>query len=204
MTAKAKQIIEIYSQNLEGIWFGLACEKDKIVSSYFGATEEKALSEILSNISFNVPFQILYEPSTFARSTFTSLKRLYDGQDLDDPLPLVLTHFPAYTKKVLKATMQVPFGYVTTYGSVAKAVGGGARAVGNVMASNRFAPIVPCHRVVKSDFTLGGYGMGGVKVKLELLNREKRGFTEPKLVETEGHLLKVFPVEFVLKNFPLH
>ena len=85
----------------------------------------------------------------------------------------------SYTQKVLKATAQIPLGYVTSYGSIAKAVGGGPRAVGNVMASNPFAPIVPCHRVVKSDFTLGGYG-GGLKVKFELLVAEKKEASQPQ------------------------
>jgi alkylated DNA nucleotide flippase Atl1 len=78
-------------------------------------------------------------------------------------------------------------------------VGGGPRAVGNIMAANPFAPIVPCHRVVKSDFTLGGYG-GGLKVKLELLRREKRGFSALKEIEANGGRLQVFPVEYVLRN----
>jgi O-6-methylguanine DNA methyltransferase len=106
---------------------------------------------------------------------------------------------PAYTKKVLKATSVIPLGYVTSYGSIAKAVGGGPRAVGNVMASNPFAPIVPCHRVVKSDFTLGGYG-GGLKAKIELLGREKRGFSSSREIEVDGGQLQVFPVEHVLRS----
>ena len=91
---------------------------------------------------------------------------------------------------------------MASYGSIAKAVGGGPRAVGNVMASNPFAPIVPCHRVVKSDFSLGGYG-GGLKVKLELLSREKRGFSVSKEIEVNGSMLQVFPVEYSLGNFSL-
>ena len=70
------------------------------------------------------------------------------------------------------------------------------------MAANPFAPIVPCHRVVKSDFTLGGYG-GGLKVKVEFLSREKRGFSISKEIEVNGRGLEVFPVEYVLRNFGL-
>ncbi len=88
--------------------------------------------------------------------------------------------------------MQIPLGYVTSYGAIAKAVGGSPRAVGNVMASNPFAPIVPCHRVVKSDLTLGGYG-GGLKVKVELLSREKRGFSSLKTGAGGWRSLHGFP-----------
>jgi hypothetical protein len=67
------------------------------------------------------------------------------------------------------------------------------------MAANPFAPIVPCHRVVRSDFTLGGYG-GGIDVKLAILKREKRGHRVEQLVSVGGKQLRVFPVEFVLKQ----
>jgi O-6-methylguanine DNA methyltransferase len=101
---------------------------------------------------------------------------------------------------VLEVTSLVPVGYVTSYGSIAKAAGGSPRAVGNVMAANSFAPIVPCHRVVSSDFTLGGYG-GGLDVKLEFLVREKRGYQSPREIPVNDRKLTVFPVEFVLRNF---
>ena len=128
------------------------------------------------------------------------MKSVYDGKDVNVNLSLATSHLPAYTKKVLKTTSKIPLGYVTSYGAIAKAVGGGPRAVGNIMASNPFAPIVPCHRVVKADFTLGGYGFG-LKVKAELLGREKRGFSSPKEIVVDDGQLTVFPVENVLRNF---
>ncbi len=79
------------------------------------------------------------------------------------------------------------------------AVGGGARAVGNVMAANPFAPIIPCHRVVTSNLGLGGYG-GGLKTKLQLLQREKQGFTKTKMITIGNGCLQVFPVELVLEK----
>ena len=194
-------MIEVYSQSFNGVWFGFACAQQQIITSYFSETQQLALGKILDNIPFNIPFQVFHEPSPFAKNVLASLKCLYAGKNIDASLPLALNRLPIYTKKVLKATMQIPLGYVTTYGSIAKALGGGPRAVGNIMASNPFAPIVPCHRVVKSDFGIGGYGMGGIKVKVELLSREKQGFSESKSVDLNGCLLPVFPVEFALRNF---
>lgn len=146
-----------------------------------------------------MPFQVFHEPSNFARNVFAFLKSIYRGQSVNANFPLAMARLPTYTQKVLKATAQIPLGYVTSYGSIAKAVGGGPRAVGNIMAANPFAPIVPCHRVVKSDFTLGGYG-GGLKVKVALLGREKRGFLNSKEVNVNGRLLQVYPVECVLRD----
>jgi hypothetical protein len=65
------------------------------------------------------------------------------------------------------------------------------------MASNPFAPIVPCHRVVRSDFTLGGFG-GGLDLKAEMLTREKRGMNSPREIPVANKKLRVFPVEFAL------
>jgi O-6-methylguanine DNA methyltransferase len=159
----------------------------------------RILNNILRSTPFNVPFQVFHEPSAFAKNILASLKSICDGKNVNVSFPLALTHLPVYTQKVLKATAEIPLGYVASYGSVAKAVGGGPRAVGNIMAANPFAPIVPCHRVVKSDFTLGGYG-GGLKVKHALLRREKRGFSILKEIEANGGRLQVFPVEYVLRN----
>jgi len=192
-------MIEVYSQNFDGVWFGVACTQQQIVASSFSASQQLTLSNMLAIIPYNAPFQVFHEPSAFARDVFASLKKIYDGENVNVSLRLAYTHLPIYTQKVLKATLQVPLGYITSYGLIAKAVGGGPRAVGNVMAANPFAPIVPCHRVVKSNFTLGGYG-GGLKVKLEFLGREKRGFSTSKELEVNGRQLHVFPVEYVLRN----
>ncbi len=192
-------MIEIHTQNIGGVWFGVAYAQQQIVASSFGLSQQLTLSNILGDIPFNVSFQVFHEPSAFAKNILTSLKSIYEGQNVNASFSLALTSLPVYTQKVLKATVEIPLGYVASYGSIAKAVGGGPRAVGNVMAANPFAPIVPCHRVVKSDFTLGGYG-GGLKVKLELLGREKRGFSTSKELEINGRQLQVFPVEYVLRN----
>jgi O-6-methylguanine DNA methyltransferase len=192
-------MIEVYSQNLGNVWFGVGCSQEQIVASSFSPSQQLTLHNILMMIPYNTPFQVFHEPSAFARDIFASLKKIYDGENVNVSFPLAYAHLPTYTQKVLKATLQIPLGYVTSYGSIAKAVDGGPRAVGNIMASNPFAPIVPCHRVVKSDFTLGGYG-GGLKVKVELLNREKRGFSRSKDIQVNGRSLAVFPAEYALKN----
>ena len=194
-------MIEVYTQNLEGTWFAVAINKQQIVTSTFGANQKTALNNVLGNVPFNLPFQVFHEPTADAKNTLAVLKLIYDGKDPKTNLPLATTHLPAYTKKVLKATLSIPVGYVTSYGAIAKAVGGGPRAVGNAMACNLFPPIVPCHRVVKSDLGLGGYGAGGLKVKFEFLKRERRGYTKPRVIDVGGGQLCVVPVEQALVKF---
>jgi methylated-DNA-[protein]-cysteine S-methyltransferase len=192
-------MIEVFSQTHNGTWFALAVYRQEILATSFGKTQETTLQKLLDNLPFNESFQVLPEPSSFAEKTIRLMSGIIEGKQTSQELPFCFSHLPLYTQKVLKATQQIPLGYVASYGGLAKAVGGGARAVGNVMASNPFAPLIPCHRVVKSDLTLGGYG-GGLKVKTELLKREKRGFSGPKMVSVGDGVLEVYPVEQVLRG----
>ena len=78
--------------------------------------------------------------------------------------------------KVWKYLKTIPKGRIKTYKQVAIGIKSpkSARAVANACAKNPYAPKIPCHRVIKSDGTLGGYsGRGGIKQKLKLLRSEK-------------------------------
>ena len=78
--------------------------------------------------------------------------------------------------KVWRYLLKIPRGKVKTYKQVAIGIKSpkSARAVANACAKNPYAPKIPCHRVIRSDGTLGGYsGIGGVKKKLKLLISEK-------------------------------
>jgi len=74
---------------------------------------------------------------------------------------------------VLRTTARVPFGELTTYGEVASGAGSprAARAAGNALGSNPIPIVVPCHRVVHADGSLGGY-TGGLDRKRFLLSLE--------------------------------
>ena len=77
--------------------------------------------------------------------------------------------------KVWKYLLKIPKGKVKTYKEVAEAIKSpySARAVGNAVGKNPYAPKIPCHRVIKSDGSLGGYsGKGGIKTKRKLLKKE--------------------------------
>ena len=78
--------------------------------------------------------------------------------------------------KVWNYLRKIPKGKVKTYKDVAKAIGKplASRAVANAIGKNPYPPKIPCHRVIKSDGSLGGYsGKGGIKKKLRLLISEK-------------------------------
>ncbi|MCW5874302.1 MAG: methylated-DNA--[protein]-cysteine S-methyltransferase [Anaerolineales bacterium] len=87
--------------------------------------------------------------------------RLYllgDSQVVD--LPVDLSHLTAFQQRVLQETRRVPRGQVRTYMQIAKRIGQpkAVRAVGQALRHNPIPIVVPCHRVVASDGTLGGYG----------------------------------------------
>jgi len=87
-------------------------------------------------------------------------------------MKLVGTSFQIRTWRYL---MKIPKGTVKTYSQVAKGIGEplAVRAVANAIGKNPFAPKIPCHRVIRSDGSLGGYsGKGGIKKKELLLKRE--------------------------------
>ncbi|MEI6645942.1 MAG: MGMT family protein [bacterium] len=77
----------------------------------------------------------------------------------------------AFQSKVYLALCEVPKGYVTTYGALATRIGcRSAQAVGGALRNNPFAPEVPCHRVVATDLTIGGFNgeMDGPQIKRKL------------------------------------
>ncbi len=78
-----------------------------------------------------------------------------------------------FKKKVLEIVSKIPRGKTMSYAEVAKAAGSpkAYRAVGNIMHNNPDPKRVPCHRVIKSDGTIGGYA-GGTKKKIALLKKE--------------------------------
>ena len=77
--------------------------------------------------------------------------------------------------KVWSYLKKIPKGKLKTYAQVAKAIGKpkAVRAVANAIGKNPFPPIIPCHRVIRSDGKLGGYSAkGGIKTKKKLLKNE--------------------------------
>jgi len=77
--------------------------------------------------------------------------------------------------KVWRYLMKIPKGKVKTYKQVAIGINRpkSARAVANACGKNPYSPIIPCHRVIKSDGTLGGFSSpGGIRIKKKLLKKE--------------------------------
>lgn len=91
-------------------------------------------------------------------------------------IPLALDGFSQFAVSILTACRDIRFAQTITYALLAKKAGrpAAARAVGRIMAKNPVPLIVPCHRVIRTDGTLGGFSApGGKALKKKLLSHEK-------------------------------
>ncbi|HLE22744.1 MAG TPA: methylated-DNA--[protein]-cysteine S-methyltransferase [Anaerolineales bacterium] len=97
------------------------------------------------------------------------------GRRTSFSVPVDLRHVTPFQRSVLEAARSVPRGQVASYGDIGRRIGkpGAARAVGQALGSNPVPIVVPCHRVLASDGSLGGYsGRGGLRTKRRLLALE--------------------------------
>ena len=110
-------------------------------------------------------FEIVGEP-------FSLFEEYLAGKDLGYLLsPLSLTPF---TKAVLEETAKIPFGKTISYSELAKKIGKPAaqRAVGRALGTNPIPLLIPCHRIIAQDGTLGGFGCG-IWIKEKILSFER-------------------------------
>lgn len=121
----------------------------------------------------NQPVPLIMERETpVLREARKQLQAYFNGtlREFDVPVRLEGTLFRL---KVWQALRQIPYGQVISYGELARRIGRPAacRAVGGANHHNPISIIIPCHRVIAADGTIGGYG-GGIELKRKLLKLE--------------------------------
>jgi methylated-DNA-[protein]-cysteine S-methyltransferase len=136
--------------------------------AYEGEPDEAVLAELAREVS---P-RLLRAPERTDEAR-RELDAYFAGERRSFEVPLDWSLIRGFAQKVLRATARVPFGEVTTYGSVAAQAGSprAARAAGNALGSNPIPIVVPCHRVLHAGGGLGGYA-GGLDRKKFLLALE--------------------------------
>ncbi len=104
------------------------------------------------------------------------LLRAFDGEPVDvTAVPVDLMDRPAFDREVLEAVREVPWGRTASYGEIARRVGAprAARAVGGAVGRSPITVLIPCHRIIASDGTLGGYGGVGPAERAEALETKR-------------------------------
>jgi methylated-DNA-[protein]-cysteine S-methyltransferase len=101
------------------------------------------------------------------------LARYVKGEKVEFDVPVDLTALKPFTARVLTEIRKIPYGKTASYGTIARRLGhpNAARAVGQALKRNPIPVVIPCHRVVNGDGSLGGFGMG-LNMKTRLLSIE--------------------------------
>ena len=164
-------------------WMATAWREEKLFAFTFGHRGKVDALEWLGGTpgQFEVPSAARFEER---------VRRYVSGDlaELDD-VAVDITDFTPFQQSVLQACRKIPCGTVWTYGELAACSGhpGAARAVGNVMRSNRHPLIIPCHRVVGASGKLVGYSApGGLVKKKELLARERLFAAQASTCQQKG------------------
>ena len=135
-------------------WISAFEEKGRIVKIKFGKTRKKSIS---SNL----------------RKFKNSLNNFITGKSKSIKSNLLIKGNPIQ-KKVWKELTRIKLGQTKSYNEIAKKYKISPRYVGKICGQNKLLLLVPCHRVIKSDGSIGGFSsIGGIKLKKKLLEFEK-------------------------------
>jgi methylated-DNA-[protein]-cysteine S-methyltransferase len=164
-------------------WMAIAWQEDTLLANTFGYPSRR-LSEVALARVPGMPRSFCRvaaegqadEMPQWAASLVAKLKLYAAGEKVSfEETPLSLEHLTTFGKRVIAACRRIPWGETRSYGELAAECGspGAARAVGSVMAKNRYPLIVPCHRVLASGGEIGGYSAAeGLVMKRRLLAAE--------------------------------
>ena len=146
--------MNILSFNSSIGWITISEEKNLVTSIKFGKKKNKGKNIILNKLKKQILEFIKGKRKKF------SIKLHIRGSSLQ--------------KKIWKQLSNIRYGNTKTYGEIARVLHTSPRYVGNVCGQNNHLIVIPCHRVVRTDGTLGGFsGLGGIKLKQKLLNIEQ-------------------------------
>ena len=135
-------------------WINISEENNLITSIKFGKKKNRGKSQVLTKSKKQILEFIIGKRTKF------SIKLHLKGSILQ--------------KKIWKQLSKIDYGTTKTYGDIARVLQTSPRYVGNVCGQNNHLIVIPCHRVIRSDGTLGGFsGLGGIKLKQKILNLEK-------------------------------
>jgi methylated-DNA-[protein]-cysteine S-methyltransferase len=166
-------------------WMAIAWSDEALEGVVFGHATRQQAEEALLRVHRLPRHTIrvvsnddLDDAPTWVRQLVDDLKRFADGEPIDfSDVPIARSHLTPFGRRVITACRRIRWGQTSSYGELAAKCGasGAARAVGSVMAKNRFPLVVPCHRVLAASGRLGGYSAPGrLQTKRHLLAMEAK------------------------------
>lgn len=168
---------------------GIAWEGDVVVAVQLPeADPTRTRARMLKSLP---PLPEVKQPPPLVQAAIEGVQALLNGEVRDLlEVPLDMARVSPFQRKVYALARAIPPGRTRTYGDLAEALGdvGLARAVGQAMGHNPFAPIVPCHRVLAAGGRSGGFSGGsGVPTKLRMLQIERAQIGDsPGLFDGDG------------------
>jgi methylated-DNA-[protein]-cysteine S-methyltransferase len=135
-------------------------------------SEFRGEDEVLEELARRVSPRVLEAPARLD-PVRRELDEYFEGRRHGFDVPIDWSYLAGFTREVLRATARIGFGEVSTYAGVAAEAGSprAVRAAGNALGANPMPVVVPCHRVLRTGGTLGGY-TGGIERKEFLLRLE--------------------------------
>ena len=161
-------------------FFGLIFQGSMVLQLSLSHTTRKNAKDALRRaVAGSNPYEISEAPLAMRRLVTQLLAYTQGVPQRFDSVQIDADALTPFARRVMQACRKIPYGHSITYGGLARRAGspGAARAVGSVMAKNRFPLIVPCHRGVAAGGRLGGFSAaGGRSLKRRLLQLEARIF----------------------------
>ena len=143
----------------------IVCFKSK-----FGWINAKESNGCILSVAFGKIKQ--KKPSKILIALKNNICRYFLGEEIIKEFPLIVIGTPLQ-KKIWNELLKIPYAKTNTYGKIAQKLKTSPRYVGNVCGQNNHLLLIPCHRVVRSDGSLGGFsGLGGMKLKSKLIKME--------------------------------
>jgi len=146
-------------------WWGVVASSRGIVQVVLPQCSPQQVRKQLSSLESSA--------SLLAEEAARQIKEYLYGQRQQCTVPVDWEPISGFARLILKACAQIPYGETVSYSELARWAGkeGAARAVGQALAANPVPILVPCHRVVCADDSIGGFS-GGVEIKRRLLELE--------------------------------
>ena len=198
-------MVHVAAVNRNKKWFGIAWAGEHLVATSVETNQSEALRRVAHCVPSGAVTAVVQNAPTFITEIAMMLSELEKGNEEHKSYSLSKEYLTGPMYRIYSIAAEIPIGYVTTYGSIAKTAGSEARAVGRAMATNPLYPVVPCHRVVGADLSLVGYGgkqdPKALTAKLSRIKAERQGAAAEREVPVEGGILNVQPAEWVIEAF---